>query len=74
MIKENDCLAGVALLPGTTVDTIKDVLEEVDLVCIMSVNPGFGNQKFIPNSLKKVKQLKELCKELDVEPWIQIDG
>jgi ribulose-phosphate 3-epimerase len=58
MIKEEGCLAGVALLPGTSLDQIKFVLEEVDLVLIMSVNPGFGNQKFIASSLDKVRELK----------------
>lgn len=46
----------------------------VDLVLVMSVNPGFGNQKFITSSLDKVKEIKRMCKEINVDPWIQIDG
>ncbi|CAE7222629.1 RPE, partial [Symbiodinium microadriaticum] len=61
-IKSFGCLAGVVLNPGTPLSQIEYVLEEVDLVLIMSVNPGFGGQSFIESQLKKIKDLKEMCK------------
>lgn len=70
MIQEKGCLAGVALLPGTPAEAIKCVLKMVDLVLVMSVNPGFGNQKFITDSLDKVREIKKMCKDLNVDPWI----
>mmetsp|Transcript_36042 Transcript_36042/g.76844 ORF Transcript_36042/g.76844 Transcript_36042/m.76844 type:complete len:303 (+) Transcript_36042:286-1194(+) len=74
-IKEAGCLAGVVLNPGTPLSAIEYVLDEVDLVLIMSVNPGFGGQSFIPSQLEKVKELKALCKQKGLpEPWIEIDG
>eukprot|EP00437_Effrenium_voratum_P017114 CAMPEP_0181452106 /NCGR_PEP_ID=MMETSP1110-20121109/29037_1 /TAXON_ID=174948 /ORGANISM="Symbiodinium sp., Strain CCMP421" /LENGTH=308 /DNA_ID=CAMNT_0023576381 /DNA_START=54 /DNA_END=981 /DNA_ORIENTATION=+ len=73
-IKSFGCLAGVVLNPGTPLSQIEYVLEEVDLVLIMSVNPGFGGQSFIESQLKKIKDLKEMCKAKGVNPWIEIDG
>ena len=69
-IKELGCRAGVSINPDTSVDTIAKVLPMVDLVLIMSVNPGFGGQSFIPEVLEKVKWLREHFPDLD----IQIDG
>lgn len=60
----------MALLPGTSPEAIKYVLEMVDLVLVMSVNPGFGNQKFITSSLDKVREIKKMCKDINVDPWI----
>mmetsp|Transcript_128304 Transcript_128304/g.357130 ORF Transcript_128304/g.357130 Transcript_128304/m.357130 type:complete len:324 (-) Transcript_128304:470-1441(-) len=73
-IKGLGCMAGVVLNPGTPLSQIEYVLEEVDLVLIMSVNPGFGGQSFIESQVTKVKELKELCKAKGVDPWIEIDG
>ncbi|CAE7706788.1 RPE [Symbiodinium sp. CCMP2592] len=73
-IKSFGCLAGVVLNPGTPLSQIEYVLEEVDLVLIMSVNPGFGGQSFIESQLKKIKDLKAMCEAKGVNPWIEIDG
>lgn len=66
--------AGVAINPHTPVEVLKDVLEQVDLVLIMSVNPGFGGQKFIYQSIPKVRRLKTMMMEENVSPLIEIDG
>src|SRR5204862_2882272 len=60
LIKSHDCLAGVVLNPATPVDTLSEVLDIVDYVLVMSVNPGFGAQAFIPNSVRKIRQLEEM--------------
>lgn len=74
-IRSLGCKAGVALNPHTPVSVLEDILEEVDLVLIMSVNPGFGGQSFIPNALNKVKQLKQLLSQRNLEHIeIEIDG
>jgi len=74
MIKETGAKAGVALNPHTPLDVLKYVLEELDLVLIMSVNPGFGGQLFIPNILPKINLLREWAKERNPELLIQVDG
>eukprot|EP00403_Amphidinium_massartii_P027343 CAMPEP_0178398442 /NCGR_PEP_ID=MMETSP0689_2-20121128/14774_1 /TAXON_ID=160604 /ORGANISM="Amphidinium massartii, Strain CS-259" /LENGTH=313 /DNA_ID=CAMNT_0020019203 /DNA_START=86 /DNA_END=1027 /DNA_ORIENTATION=+ len=73
-IKQLGCMAGVVLNPGTPLSQIEYVLEEVDLVLIMSVNPGFGGQGFIESQVDKIKELKAMCKAKGVDPWIEIDG
>lgn len=73
-IKQAGCMAGVVLNPGTPLSQIEYVLEEVDLVLIMSVNPGFGGQSFIESQVQKIKDLKAMCKAKGVDPWIEIDG
>jgi len=73
-IKNLGCMAGVVLNPGTPLSQIEYVLAEVDLVLIMSVNPGFGGQSFIDSQLQKIKELKAMCQKLGVDPWIEIDG
>ena len=73
-IKANGMKAGVALNPHTPVNVLEDVIEELDLVLIMSVNPGFGGQKFIENSYKKIKQLKKLINESKSKALIEVDG
>eukprot|EP00441_Pelagodinium_beii_P044537 CAMPEP_0197619354 /NCGR_PEP_ID=MMETSP1338-20131121/384_1 /TAXON_ID=43686 ORGANISM="Pelagodinium beii, Strain RCC1491" /NCGR_SAMPLE_ID=MMETSP1338 /ASSEMBLY_ACC=CAM_ASM_000754 /LENGTH=316 /DNA_ID=CAMNT_0043188303 /DNA_START=58 /DNA_END=1008 /DNA_ORIENTATION=+ len=73
-IKAMGCMAGVVLNPGTPLSAIEYVLSEVDLVLIMSVNPGFGGQSFIDSQVDKIKELKALCKAKGVDPWIEIDG
>ncbi len=73
-IKESGAWVGVSLNPHTPLSAIEEVLSEVDLILIMSVNPGFGGQSFIPNTLDKIKRLTELCKARHVQPIIQVDG
>ncbi|MFC4872015.1 ribulose-phosphate 3-epimerase [Negadavirga shengliensis] len=73
-IKALGCKAGVALNPHSPVYLLKDILKEVDMVCLMSVNPGFGGQKFIENTFKKVKSLKKLIVETGSNAKIEIDG
>lgn len=66
--------AGVALNPHTPVSSLSDVLHDIDLVCLMSVNPGFGGQKFIPYTLEKIKQLRRMIDEKGLKVHIEIDG
>jgi ribulose-phosphate 3-epimerase len=66
--------AGVALNPHTPVSLLTDILNDLDLVLIMSVNPGFGGQKFIPNALNKVTELRELAKIKNPALIIEVDG
>ncbi|GMU87912.1 MAG: ribulose-phosphate 3-epimerase [Chlorobiota bacterium] len=73
-IKELGAKAGVAINPATPVECLREVLEIVDLVLIMSVNPGFGGQKFIPNSLKKIKKLSEIRRMNSYNFLIEVDG
>ena len=73
-IKTEGMKAGVALNPHTSVHLLSDVLNDLDLVCIMSVNPGFGGQSFIENTYNKVKQLTHLRKESGANFLIEIDG
>ena len=74
MIKEKGCKAGVTLNPGTPLSTIENILEDVDLVLIMSVNPGFGGQDFIPQMLSKVKRLRKMIDNSSSKALIEIDG
>lgn len=73
-IKDLGCKAGVVLNPATPLSTIEHVLSIADLVLIMSVNPGFGGQKFIQYQVEKIRKLKEMCNEQGVNPWIEVDG
>ena len=73
-IKEAGMKAGVALNPHTPVTFLEDVIQELDLVLIMSVNPGFGGQKFIQNALLKVAQVKELITSKKSQALIEVDG
>lgn len=73
-IKAEGMKAGVALNPHTPVSLLEDVIQDIDLVCIMSVNPGFGGQSFIENTYKKVSQLKELITKNNAKTIIEIDG
>ncbi|MGJ1203543.1 ribulose-phosphate 3-epimerase [Sphingobacterium lactis] len=73
-IKELGCKAGVALNPHTPVSLLKDVIQDIDLVCLMSVNPGFGGQKFIERTYAKVKELRALAVENNTDVLIEIDG
>lgn len=73
-IKQAGMKAAVTLNPATPVLLLEDIITELDMVLLMSVNPGFGGQKFIPNTIKKVKQLKQLIKESGSNAIIEIDG
>ncbi len=73
-IKAEGMKAGVAINPHTSVDLLKDVIKDIDLVCIMSVNPGFGGQSFIENTYHKVQRLKEIISINNAETLIEIDG
>ncbi|MGB1040827.1 MAG: ribulose-phosphate 3-epimerase [Flavobacteriales bacterium] len=66
--------AGVALNPHTNVDLLEDIIQDIELVCLMSVNPGFGGQKFIENTYDKVKKLKALIERKKSKALIEIDG
>jgi ribulose-phosphate 3-epimerase len=73
-IKQLGMQAGVAINPHTPVEILKDILCDLDLVCLMSVNPGFGGQKFIPQTLHKIKTLKSMILDLGLSVKIEIDG
>ncbi len=73
-IKNLGMHAGVAINPHTPVEFLKDILRDIDLVCLMSVNPGFGGQSFIPHTINKIKQLKEMINEQLLNVKIEIDG
>ncbi len=73
-IKKSEMKAGVAINPHTSVDLLEDVLEICDVVCLMSVNPGFGGQKFIERTYKRVDRLKELIIKNNSSALIEIDG
>lgn len=73
-IKETGAKAGVALNPHTPVRLLEDVIEDLDLVLLMSVNPGFGGQKFIYNTIPKIRQLREMITTRNTNTLIEIDG
>ena len=73
-IKAEGMQAGVTLNPHTPVSVLEDIICDVDMVLLMSVNPGFGGQKFIPNTLKKVRQLKALIQQSGSKALIEVDG
>lgn len=73
-IKNEGMKAGVALNPHTPVSALRDIIKEIDLVCVMSVNPGYGGQSFIENTYDKVRRLKKLIRKKDAEALIEIDG
>ena len=73
-IKELGAKAGISIVPSTSVDTIKEILPYVDLVLIMTVNPGYGGQKLIPECLKKINELKKIRQENDFRYIISVDG
>ncbi len=74
MIKEFDLRAGVVLNPSTPLSSIEWIIEQVDLVTIMSVNPGFGGQDFIPNSLDKIRALRRMIQDQSLSILVEIDG
>jgi ribulose-phosphate 3-epimerase len=74
LIKSHDCLAGVVINPATPVETLTEVLDIVDYVLVMSVNPGFGAQEFIPGAVHKIRRLAELRSERRLNFRIEVDG
>jgi len=73
-IKELGCKAGIALNPHTPVTLLEDILEDIDIVLLMSVNPGFGGQKFIENTYKKIRKLKSMAVNRNESIYIEVDG
>jgi len=73
-IKTEGIKAGVAVNPHTNVNLLEDCIKEIDLVCIMSVNPGFGGQKFIENTYKKIQRLRQIIVQNQADTLIEIDG
>jgi ribulose-phosphate 3-epimerase len=73
-IKAFGIRVGVALNPHTPVNALEEMINDIDLVCVMSVNPGFGGQKFIQNTYSKIKKLKKLITENNSKALIQVDG
>ena len=71
-IKNAGCKAGVSINPGTDISGIEYVLDKIDLILVMSVNPGFGGQKFINSSIQKIKKIKELVQNFNID--IEVDG
>ena len=74
LIKQHNCRAGVVINPATPVDTLCEVLDIVDYVLVMSVNPGFGGQKFLPGTLHKMRRLSEIRSERGYQYRIEVDG
>ncbi len=73
-IKSRGKCAGVSINPATPVELLSEILPFVDLVLIMSVNPGFGGQKYIPTSTQKIAKLKKITEKLELKPLIEVDG
>ena len=73
-IRELGKQSGVVLNPSTPLELIEYVLDSCDLILIMSVNPGFGGQSFIPEVLPKIRKLRQMCDERGLDPWIEVDG
>jgi ribulose-phosphate 3-epimerase len=74
LIKSSNCLAGVVINPATPVDALAEVLDLIDYVLVMSVNPGFGGQKFIPGTLHKMRRLAEIRNQRGLNYRIEVDG
>ncbi len=73
-IKSLGMQAGVAINPHTRVELLRDILPEIDVVCLMSVNPGFGGQSFIPQTLEKIRVLRRMINDLKISTKIEVDG
>jgi ribulose-phosphate 3-epimerase len=73
-IRELGCTAGVALNPATPVTAAGEILDQLDLLLVMTVNPGFGGQRFIPSSIDKVRRARALLDEARSTAWLQVDG
>ena len=73
-IKALGCRAGLSIKPGTPAEAVLPYLPALDLVLVMSVEPGFGGQKFMPMALDKLRFLREACREQGLSPWLEVDG
>ena len=73
-IKQAGCKAGVALNPSTIPEVLEYVVEDLDMILLMTVNPGFGGQKFIPQMMRKITECREFCRKHGCEPLIELDG
>ena len=73
-IKSLGMKAGIAINPHTSISALSDILRDIDLVCMMSVNPGYGGQKFIPHTIEKIQQLRSMINERGLKVLIEIDG
>ncbi|MDP2166856.1 MAG: ribulose-phosphate 3-epimerase [Thermodesulfovibrionales bacterium] len=73
-IKDSGAKAGVSLNPATSIWTLDNILSEIDIAIVMSVNPGFGGQEFIPGAINKIKELKKIIKERSLNTLIEVDG
>ncbi|HHF58679.1 MAG TPA: ribulose-phosphate 3-epimerase [Thermoplasmatales archaeon] len=73
-IRENKCKAGISLKPATPLDTVKDILDHIDILLIMTVNPGFGGQKFMPEVLPKIRKARKLIDESGLDILLEVDG
>ena len=74
MIRENGCKAGLVLNPATSPDIIEYVIDKLDMILLMSVNPGFGGQKFIPSTLKKLRRVRKMIDDSGLEIRLEVDG
>ena len=74
LIKESGCRAGLVLNPATPLSWLDHTLDKIDLVLVMSVNPGFGGQKFIPGALEKLRRVRKLIKDSGRDIWLEVDG
>lgn len=74
LIKSLGCKVGIALNPATSVSVLDNIIQDIDLVLLMSVNPGFGGQKFIPNTLKKIQDVKAMIDHQDKDMYLEVDG
>ena len=74
LIKSLGCKVGIALNPATSTSVLDNIIQDIDLVLLMSVNPGFGGQKFIPSTLKKIQDVKAMIDHQDKEMYLEVDG
>ena len=74
LIKSLGCKVGIALNPATSVSVLDNIIQDIDLVLLMSVNPGFGGQKFIPSTLKKIQDVKAMIDRQDKDMYLEVDG
>jgi len=74
LIKSLGCKVGIALNPATSVSVLNNIIQDIDLVLLMSVNPGFGGQKFIPSTLKKIQDVKVMIDHQDKDMYLEVDG
>ncbi|MBF0609105.1 MAG: ribulose-phosphate 3-epimerase [Candidatus Magnetobacterium sp. LHC-1] len=74
LLKEAGCKAGVAINPATPIESLTEILPDVNVVVLMSVNPGFGGQEFIPRSIEKIRRLKKLINQMELKTLIEVDG